>query len=60
MRDSDVRLLIGQTLGRMAYTGVAPGIYPFKATGRETRSVEMNLKAWAALALEQELEMRIL
>jgi len=51
---------MGQTLGRMAYTGVAPGIYPFKATGRETRSVEMNLKAWAALALEQELEMRIL
>ena len=56
MRDTDVRLLIGQTLGRMAYIGVAPGIYPFKAT----RSVEMNLKAWAALALEQELEMRIL
>ena len=42
MRDTDAGLLIGLTFGKMAYIGVAPGIYRFAATGTELRGIETN------------------
>lgn len=56
MRNTDAGLLIGLTIGKMAYIGVTPGTYPFAATGKETRSVETVFKAREALTQESELE----
>lgn len=56
MRDTDAGLLIGLTFGKMAYIGVAPGIYRFNATGTEMRGLETGFAARAVLTQGSELE----
>ncbi len=56
MRDTDAGLLIGLTFGKIAYIGVAPGIYRLNATGTETRAMETSFAAGAVLTQGSELE----
>lgn len=56
MRNTDVGLLIGLTFGKMAYIGVAPGIYRFNATETEMRAIETGFAAGEVLTQGSELE----
>lgn len=58
MRDTDAGLLIELTFGKMAYIGVAPGIYRFTAAKTEARGLEGGFAVGAILLQGSELETR--